>query len=321
MSQQDRVPLVSVFMKSYEHEQFIAEAIESVLQQDFTDLELIIVDDASTDASKQIIERYAEQDPRIRVIFHESNLGITKVVNDGIDAARGKFIAQIDSDDVWVKDKLRKQLAVLECNEDLIVWSEGALIDQNGRLVGKTFSEMSSSVQRKKGGDIFQELLIGPYIFGTSLLYKRQNLGDLRYDERLSYLNDYKFELELARKYQFYYVAEPLAKYRIHGQNTLVGSDPHAKERRRRGVAEEISVRQEALRQYNHEVPDTVMAKICASSGFCYSKLGAHRTALRSFLRAIRRNPYNWKNLIYSAIILALGLQTLLDARIREEKK
>ncbi|MGZ4893068.1 MAG: glycosyltransferase family 2 protein, partial [Halobacteriota archaeon] len=136
------VPLISIFMKSYNHELYISEAIVSVLNQDFEDLELIIVDDASTDESRQIIERFAEQDPRIRVIFHEQNFGITRVVNDGIDAARGKFIAQIDSDDVWVTDKLRKQLAVVERDENVIVWSEGRLIDQNGRPLGKNFSEL-----------------------------------------------------------------------------------------------------------------------------------------------------------------------------------
>jgi glycosyltransferase involved in cell wall biosynthesis len=74
-------------MKLYNHERHVEEAIKSVLRQDFEDLELIIVDNASTDTSRQITERYAEQDPRIRVIFQECNLGISKVVNDGIDAA------------------------------------------------------------------------------------------------------------------------------------------------------------------------------------------------------------------------------------------
>src|SRR5665647_3930572 len=106
------VPLVSVCMQTWNSERFIAEAIESVLGQDFADIELIIVDDGSTDATRQIIERYAKQDPRIRAIFHERNLGMSKAWNDGIDAAKGKFIAHIDSDDVWVPNKLTKQLAV-----------------------------------------------------------------------------------------------------------------------------------------------------------------------------------------------------------------
>jgi glycosyltransferase involved in cell wall biosynthesis len=164
LDQEAIVPLVSTFMRSYNHERDIAEAIEGVLRQDFEDLELISVADASTDASRHVIERYAEQNLRIRVIVHERNLGISKVVNDGIDAARGKCVAQIDSDDAWVKDKLRKQLAVLESNDNLLVWSEGELIDENGRPLGKSFSEMCSRFAKKKSGDIFQELLAGPCI-------------------------------------------------------------------------------------------------------------------------------------------------------------
>lgn len=82
------MPLVRVFMKSYNHDRYISEAIESVTRQSFEDFELIIVDDGSIDSSRQIIERYEQQDCRIRSILHERNMGITRVVNDGIDAAR-----------------------------------------------------------------------------------------------------------------------------------------------------------------------------------------------------------------------------------------
>jgi glycosyltransferase involved in cell wall biosynthesis len=140
------MPLVSVVMLSYNHDEFIAESIESVLGQDFDDFELIIVDDASTDSSRQIIQKYAVEDSRIRVILHEANCGIAKTVNDGIEAAKGKFMATTASDDVWMTDKLTKQLAVTASNENLIVWSEGEVIDLNGQPVGKSFSEFHENV-------------------------------------------------------------------------------------------------------------------------------------------------------------------------------
>lgn len=115
------MPLVSVVMISYNNEKLTAEAIESVLRQDFDDFELIIVDDASTDASRQIIQKYAAENARVRFILHETNCGISKTLNDGTEIAQGKFLAIIASDDVWMKDKLSKQLAVLESDEDLIV--------------------------------------------------------------------------------------------------------------------------------------------------------------------------------------------------------
>ncbi len=310
------MPLVSVFMKSYNHEWFISEAIESVLRQDFEDLELIVVDDASTDGSRSLIERHAQKDARIRTIFHEQNLGITKVVNDGIDAANGKFIAQIDSDDVWVEDKLRKQLAVLARNENLIVWSEGQIIDRHGRLLGKTFSEWVKSTSKTKSGDLFQTLLAGNYVFGSTLMYKKANLDGLRYDERLLYNNDYKFLLELAGKYEFYCIAEPLAKYRMHGKNTL---GPEATEKRRTAYAEEIWIRREALQKYQGEIPDDSKAEIYASLGFCYAKLGEHQKAFRSYLQAIKHNPYHWSNLAYVAHFLYNLLNNLSHGRSREK--
>jgi glycosyltransferase involved in cell wall biosynthesis len=309
------MPLVSVFMKSYNHESFISEAIESVLRQDFEDLELIVVDDASTDGSRTVIKRYAQQDARIRMIFHEHNLGITKVVNDGIDAAEGKFIAQIDSDDVWVNHKLRKQLAVLERNENLLVWSEGTIIDGRGRPLGKTFSEFFKTTSKKKRGALFQTLLLGNYIFGSSLMYKKVNLDGLHYDERLMYNNDYKFLLELARKYEFYYIAEPLAKYRIHGKNALEGSGPEAPRRRRRGYAEEVWIRQEMLQQYGGEIPNETKAEMQATLGFCYAELGEYRNAFSSYVQAFKHNPYSWSNLTYITLFFKKQIQDLLNSR------
>ncbi|MGZ4893216.1 MAG: glycosyltransferase family 2 protein, partial [Halobacteriota archaeon] len=290
-------------MKSFNQERYISEAIESVLRQDFEDIELIIVDDASTDKSRQIIERFAEQDSRIRVIFHEQNVGITRVVNDGIDAARGKFIAQIDSDDVWVTDKLRKQLTVVERDENVIVWSEGRLIDQNGQALGKNFSELVESASKKKSGDLFQTLLQGNYIFGSTLLYKRANLSDLRYDERFMYNNDYKFLLELARTYDFHYIAEPLAMYRIHGKNTLVGQGIEAEKRRLRAYVEEISILQEALQQHRSELPNATKADICATIGLRCWQLRKYREARNSYQEAIRFNPWSWSTPAYLARI------------------
>jgi glycosyltransferase involved in cell wall biosynthesis len=315
LSARDHMPLVSVFMKSYNHERFISEAIESVLSQDFEDLELIVVDDASTDGSRSLVERHARQDHRIRTIFHQRNLGITRVVNDGIDAATGKYIAQIDSDDLWVNSKLRKQLAVLECNENLVVWSEGEVVDQHGYPLGMTFSELVRSTTKAKNGALFQTLLAGNYIFGSSLMYKKANLDGLRYDERLLYNNDYKFLLELARICEFYYIAEPLAKYRIHGKNTLVGSGAAASKRRRRAYAEEIWIRQEALQRHSREISDGTKAEIYASLGFCHLELGERREAIRSYLQAIKHNPHSWSNLAYVARFFEKGLIGSLDPR------
>ena len=136
------MPLVSVMMTSYNHEGFIREAIESVLSQSFTDFELIIVDDASKDESRKIISELNEQDERIKSVFHESNNGIARTINDGIENSCGKYIAFIASDDMWTEDKLLKQLEILERNENLIVWCNAEIIDSESFPTGKTSSEI-----------------------------------------------------------------------------------------------------------------------------------------------------------------------------------
>ena len=106
-------------MPVYNGERFLAEAIESILTQTFTDFELIIVDDGSTDGSAEIIRSFAERDARIRLIQHRENLGISSACNTGIAEARGKYIAGMDSDDISLPDRLQKQLDILESNAEI----------------------------------------------------------------------------------------------------------------------------------------------------------------------------------------------------------
>jgi glycosyltransferase involved in cell wall biosynthesis len=294
------MPSVSVVMPSYNHEKFLSESIESVLGQDFDDLELIIIDDASTDSSKQIIQKYAAEDARVRVILHDANCGIAQTANDGIAAATGKFLAVIASDDVWMKDKLSKQLAVLETNEDLIVHTEGEVIDEEGQPVGSSFSELiTRSVSKKKSGGIFLDLVLGPEaIFGSTVIYKRANQGSILFDERLIYVNDWKFYLDLAAKYEFYYVQEPLAQYRIHGNNTWGAKGPEG--RKWRLVYQDIILlREYILSQYPDQLSAEAKAIELEKVGSLYFALGQNRKAMMSFFRAFTYSPFRRSNLQY----------------------
>jgi glycosyltransferase involved in cell wall biosynthesis len=290
------MPLVSVVLPSYNHEKFVSEAIESVLDQDFEDLELIIVDDASTDTSRQIIQKYAMEDARVRVILHETNCGIAKTMNDGIAAAKGKFLSDTASDDVWMKDKLSKQLAVLESDEDLIVWAEAEIIDESGQPVGLTWSEFTSDVEAKKTGDTFHdhlgrwEQLIGSYIL------KRANLGGIKYDESLKYANDYKFSLELAAKYEFYFMPEPLTQYRIHASNTCGGQEFQG-EAKRVHSQEDVMVLEYALSKWHHQMSAKAKATTLNRLAQRYYKLGQSRKALMCFCRAFAYDPFRGSNL------------------------
>lgn len=291
------MPLISVIMPSYNHERYISEAIESVLNQTFTDFELIIIDDASKDKSREIIKAYEEKDSRIRAIFHNENKGIAKTLNDGIEKAGGKFIALFASDDVWVKDKLKKQLETLEKNEDLVVWSEGLIIDAQGNFTGELFTQKYGAPKRKKSGDIFEELLKGNFICSQTVILKKGNLGNIRYDEQLKYLSDYKFMVDLARKYKYYFILEPLAMYRIHGRNAILSD-------RVGWMKDQLIIGEYFLQKYGNEISNKVKSKIFLNISKGYSHIGERVKARQYVYRAIKLNPFNWSNLLYLVIAL-----------------
>ncbi len=214
------MPIVSVLMTSYNHESFIREAIESVLNQSFWDFELIIVDDASKDESQKIILELNKKDERIKPVFHERNMGIAKTINDCIENSNGKYIAFIASDDMWNKEKLSKQLRILERNENLILWCNAKIIDAESIPTGRTSSEIYENSELT--GYVFEDLP-SAWLCGSSIMFKRDNLNGIRFNEGMKYLNDTQFYIDVGFKYGYYYMEEPLAKYRLHSNNTSSG--------------------------------------------------------------------------------------------------
>ncbi len=246
--------LVSVLMASYNHERYLSETIESVLNQSFKDFELIIFDDFSRDNSRVIIEDFQRKDERVKAFFHEKNRGISPTLNGLLSKASGKYIAYIDSDDVWDPLKLEKQLAILEKNDSLVVWCEGEIIDKNSVPTGKTFTEFNFAINKKKSGRIFEELLYANFILDSSLIHRRDFMKDIQFDEQLKYLNGYKYVVSLANKHQFFFIDEPLAKYRLHGKNSNMQSDKKASDQ------DGILINEYFLRHYSKEIPKRIKA-------------------------------------------------------------
>ncbi|MEM3730869.1 MAG: glycosyltransferase family 2 protein [Candidatus Bathyarchaeia archaeon] len=213
-------PIISVVMPSYNHENYIDYAINSVTSQGIKNLELIIVDDFSSDNSQRIIRRWTEEDNRIKAIFHSKNEGIARTINDGIKAARGKYIALMASDDMFKQGAFEKVIAVLESSEDLgVAMIEGECIDNKNRRMGVLFSELYRKPSTERG-NFFKDLAIGNFVctgvVRRSIIEKYQ----IFYCEELKYLNDWLFWLDLSNVCDFAFISEPLYYYRIHGANT-----------------------------------------------------------------------------------------------------
>ena len=282
------MPLVSVIMPSFNHEEFISESIQSVLNQTLSDFELLIIDDASTDRSKKTIHSYAEKDRRIRTLFHEENKGIARTYNDGLDRAKGSYVATTASDDVWAENKLEKEIEVLQRNEDRVIWSEALVIDHQGNSTGKLFTQMKNASRRKKTGHILEELLKGNHI--NDITFKRENLKDIRFDEELKYLNDYKFYIDMAAKYEFYCIPEPLMMYRIHHGNTSESD----KENWQKDI---LKLGDSVIRKYHNRISNKSKARIYLNMAHANSKLGNKAESKKCLVRAIKHYPFTWRNL------------------------
>ncbi len=128
-------PLISVVMAVYNAQTFLAEAIESILSQSVSDFEFLIIDDASSDDSKQIIEDFAKSDPRIRLISNPENLGLGASLQKGVEEAQGKFIARMDADDISLLKRFEMQLAYLDLHPEILaLGGDHKLVDAQGEI-------------------------------------------------------------------------------------------------------------------------------------------------------------------------------------------
>jgi len=286
MSTESNPPTVSVIMPSYNHERYVGIAIESVLNQTFADLELVIVDDGSVDCSAEIIHRYSDLDARIKPCFHAQNMGIAVTFNDGLGMATGEYVAFIGSDDEWTSRKLERQLEVLSSEPDAVVWSEGLMIDESGRPTGKTFSQCFDTYNRKKEGNIFLELMRGNYICGSSVVTRREHFDNLRFDETVPLLNDYLVMVRLAHEHPWRFIVEPLVKYRWHsGQSIKNYTDVWDRD--------QVTVYLRLAEEYSDELPGDVLSQLFVNAAEAYSHQGDGTNARRSLHQALEHHADN----------------------------
>lgn len=143
------MPRVTVLVPVYNRERFVAAAIESVLGQEFGDFELLLVDDGSTDRTAEILRAFAAKDDRIRIVTSETNEGIPRALNRGLDHARGAYIARLDSDDLMMPGRLTAQVEVLDRDRDVVLVSTAYdIIDEHGAYLGRFDETLPSEVIR-----------------------------------------------------------------------------------------------------------------------------------------------------------------------------
>lgn len=230
-------PTVSVIIPTYNRADTLPRAIESVIAQTFDDWEIVVVDDGSADATPQIFESYGARLGDRFVSIRQANGGCSAARNRGIELCRGGYVAFLDSDDEFLPRKLERQLELFAaCPQLSFAYSDYAFVDLENQQTQSAWSAkfpLARTVPSlavvgpqlfAAGPQLFQWLLRGYFIATIVGLVRREALGVIRFDERLSYAEEWLFYLRLAREGQAGLVDEPLAWHHFT-RNSLTRTD------------------------------------------------------------------------------------------------
>lgn len=204
-------PILSIVLPAYNAATYIAETIESVLDQDYTNFELLIIDDGSTDTTAQVVHPFTS-DRRVIYIKNEHNIGLIQTLNKGISLAKGQYIGRIDADDIWHNShKISMQMAYIDTHPNTVLIGTGAIaIDQSGN----TLFTMKYPAEERR---IRKQFLSGnPFIHPSVICLKEAvvHAGGFLIED--TYVEDYSLWLRIAAFGHINNIVEPLMKYRIH---------------------------------------------------------------------------------------------------------
>lgn len=197
-------PLVTVLMPVYNAEAFLRDAVESILQQTFTDFEFLIIDDGSSDNSVAIIQSYT--DPRIRFIQNEKNLGISATLNRGLEVAACELVTRMDADDISHPTRLQQQFDFFETHKDV------ALLSTQAREISETGDVMR--IEKWRRPFFYYNLTFECWIYHPTVMYRRSAVLDVG-GYSTPYSEDYDLWWQLSRKFKMDHLPEVLVDYRL----------------------------------------------------------------------------------------------------------
>jgi glycosyltransferase involved in cell wall biosynthesis len=215
-------PLVTIISLCYNTGTFVIEALESVNEQGYPNLQHIIIDDFSKDNSVSIVKTWIlENNYMCTFIEHSNNEGVCKSLNEGLKLAKGEFVSFV-SDDLFCKNKLTNQIKIFSSlSEDYgIVYSDATLINLNGEEIG-TLLKRFRNLEFGPSGLIFEDLFMGNFIHGTAALIRINVFKTVGGFNDSLLVEDIDMYLRIAKKFKFYYSTEISAKYRIHPNSLL----------------------------------------------------------------------------------------------------
>lgn len=219
-----KTPLVTIIALCYNHERYVGEALQSVVNQDYGAFELIIVDDFSTDRSRENILKFAKNNPSVQLIFNPENLGNCRSFNQALKIARGKYIIDLSTDDVMLPNRISEQVNIFENSTNIgVVFSDCEYINaKSKKLNNSTYNHQRKQVLEFPIGNVYAKLLAKKLYINPPTMMVRKELFDKLggYDESLAY-EDFDFWVRSARISDFSYVPEILIQQRkIEGSHS-----------------------------------------------------------------------------------------------------
>lgn len=213
MSSFTNQPLVSIIMNCYNGDKYLGEAIDSVYAQTYENWEIIFWDNASADKSAEIAKSYTD---KLKYFYGEKNIPLGAARNKALEQCNGDYIAFLDVDDLWMPDKLLKQVNYLEKNKDvLLCHTDGYFIYED-----KPSTVKFSSNLKIYNNKVFEHIIKENFINWQTVFIKRDLSGnELLFKDNYFYSEDKELLLRLSIRGKFYYINEPLAYYRIHENN------------------------------------------------------------------------------------------------------
>lgn len=212
-------PTVSINLCCYNSEKYLRETLDSIVNQTFKDWELIIIDDGSKDSTSSIIQEYVSQGYPI-FYFYQENKGLGYSRNRALKQSSGQYIAFIDHDDIWLPDKLHKQMNVFTSRSDVdfIYTNYYKMISYNNNRLVKAFSK------KQPEGFVFEKFIYNYQVFISTVVVSRKSLNSLDslFDSSFNQIEEYDVFMRILYKHRAMYIDEVLAIYRYHTEMTTI---------------------------------------------------------------------------------------------------
>jgi glycosyltransferase involved in cell wall biosynthesis len=282
----NKVPEVSIALTSYDHEEFIAECLDSILSQEVDfEYEIVIGEDLSKDNTRKIIYQYLDKYPNIRLLERKKNLGYTRNFDDTMQQCRGKYIAIFDGDDIMLPGKLQKQKEALDQHPEwVLVGHQMDAFEDNTRKIIRTIEPK----KYKPHYNIEDLIKWGSFFANSSKMFRKTAYPEYGINPQIKYIADWAVTLDIVSKGKIGFIWEKLALYRVHGVSIMQSIKGVADFEDKKTIIEDFTYNHPAINKswFNNQWAYAFMVK-----GIDELIAEKRTQALYSLLKSITSNP------------------------------